>query len=552
MMDVIIGEKVINKSKQIGTIVSFDGNRIGVDFNTKIVSFLSDAFEKGFLKYEKNDLQADVDKTKLENEERMKELNAAKEKAILDRAEIQAQTSKKQFLVSIISASIRLSPAPLTLKSIRKKDVDLIQRIFAECDKDIKELYSTIEPEMKYLKKKSYAKSRYSVGFISKYLNTYVFRVFSRSDTYSKDSTKTVMVHSSDTTEVMRVLCVNGKVYYFSKNLSSAKGSLVNSTSHNNWHISNFDSSLLLNGVIKKCDCEYLNDYIAETNVNCLQYAKLLFAALYNNKAEIVFKNKLFAPTYYINDIIAYLDAFTPKQIDFASKNDLINALPIIKSYGNLELNIFKHIETIMRIRKYNTSVYGVLESHLKRLGFDCSDLVQKLINFLRKIDYFNASLYCDYINLLIYQPNITIQDFFDKHYIQRHHIMLEQKTTKYTPEEHRAYSQIAQELSWIDREENGYFIIVPKNISDFKYEGDMQHNCVYTNRYCKYVINRQSIIVFLRKEAHIPYVTIEYDYETFEVLQAYGKFNREIDKKLYQYIVDLGKRLNCEMLSQQ
>jgi hypothetical protein len=65
-------------------------------------------------------------------------------------------------------------------------------------------------------------------------------------------------------------------------------------------------------------------------------------------------------------------------------------------------------------------------------------------------------------------------------------------------------------------------------------------------------VIDRRSIIVFLRQEKNTPYVTIEFDYETFEVRQAYRKFNQRIDKELYQYIVDLGKQLKLEMMSKE
>ena len=65
-------------------------------------------------------------------------------------------------------------------------------------------------------------------------------------------------------------------------------------------------------------------------------------------------------------------------------------------------------------------------------------------------------------------------------------------------------------------------------------------------------MIRRESIIVFLRKEKDTPFVTIEYDYETFEVLQAYGKYNREIPKELYEYIEKLGERLHYEMRSHQ
>ena len=74
-----------------------------------------------------------------------------------------------------------------------------------------------------------------------------------------------------------------------------------------------------------------------------------------------------------------------------------------------------------------------------------------------------------------------------------------------------------------------------------------MQRNCVYTNGYCDFVIKRQSIIVFLREKKDVPYVTIEFDYKNFDVLQAYGKYNKRIDADLYKYIVDLGKRLNRE-----
>ena len=65
-------------------------------------------------------------------------------------------------------------------------------------------------------------------------------------------------------------------------------------------------------------------------------------------------------------------------------------------------------------------------------------------------------------------------------------------------------------------------------------------------------VFLRQIIFVlFLRKEKNTPYVTIEYDYETFEVVQALGKYNRRIDRDLYRYIEYLGKTLYRERASQ-
>ena len=109
----------------------------------------------------------------------------------------------------------------------------------------------------------------------------------------------------------------------------------------------------------------------------------------------------------------------------------------------------------------------------------------------------------------------------------------------------------MAKELSWIDREENGHFIIVPKTVKEFEIEGAGQHNCVYALGYYRHVIKQRSIIVFLRKEKSVPYVTIEYDYQTFAVRQALGKYNQKIDPQLYQYVVNLGKQLYYERHTQ-
>ena len=93
--------------------------------------------------------------------------------------------------------------------------------------------------------------------------------------------------------------------------------------------------------------------------------------------------------------------------------------------------------------------------------------------------------------------------------------------------------------------------MLVTKTIEEFRQEGLAQHICVFWVGYFYEVIYKHSIIVFLRKEKHKPYITIEYDYTTFEVVQARGKFDYDIKKEpeLYQYIVDLGKKLYHERL---
>jgi hypothetical protein len=274
--------------------------------------------------------------------------------------------------------------------------------------------------------------------------------------------------------------------------------------------------------------------------------------ALYNSKAEIVLKHRLFKAAHRIDELAVYLEEFTPKQITVACESQALNALPFMKRFGNLEPEVLRNLDSIARKRKDGQCIYSDLQTLLERLGLVCADLDKKVIDFLKKADRFNPRVYNDYINLLAEQPGVTLQDFFDKDYIDRHFALAEQSQVLYTPKEAEEYRKVADELFWIDREENDLFVSIPKNIADFRHEGAVQHNCVYTCRYYNLVIHRESIIVFLRKEKDTPFVTIEYDYETFEVLQAYGKYNREIPKDLHEYIEKLGERLHYEMRSHQ
>ena len=205
-----------------------------------------------------------------------------------------------------------------------------------------------------------------------------------------------------------------------------------------------------------------------------------------------------------------------------------------------------------MTKRRNDESIYSTLSWIFNRFGFDESTLDKRLIAFLRRVEDFNPPLYRDYINELILHDAITVDDLFDKDYIERHNIIMQEKRVFCSRVTMEKYADRAKELSWIDREDNGYFIVVPKTVEDFKLEGTNQHNCVYTNRYFQYVIDRESIIVFLRKEKNTSYVTVEYSYKSFEVLQAYAKFNRRVDKPLYDYIVSLGKKLHNEMISKE
>lgn len=552
MAEVIVNEKVSNKQGESGTITAFDGRYIIVEFSTQSIKYRADAFEKGFLRYESAGAQAAIDDRISEEKQKEEAKRKAAETAADARRRVQAELSRTHFNVAVLSAVFRLDPAPITLGAVRKKDQDIVKAVFAECDKETEELYNSIRPDMSYLRHGSHQRSKYCAAFLCQYLDTYVLRVFSRNDAYSRTAQGAVTIQESDATEVLRVLQVNGKTYYFSKNLIPGGDSLVNTKAHKSWHVSNLDTHLILDQVIRLCDCKYLNDAVACENVDCLPYAKLLILALCNNKAEIVFKHKLFNEAYRIENFQAYLEEYTSKQIDFACKNKVLNSLPVIKRCGIQDVEILRNMEQIMRKRRSGASIYNSLERYLTRLGEDCTDLIQKLVRFLKKVPRFDAQIYFDYIDEIVDRPDTTADTFFVKDYIDRHDIILREKWIQCSVSEKEAYRQVAASLSWIDREENDYFILVPKTIDEFREEGQMQHNCVYTNRYYRDVIKKESIIVFLRRNKAISYVTIEYDYETFDVWQARTKRNDPVDPELYQYIVDLGQRLRYEMYSQQ
>ena len=573
MTDVIVGENVINKMGEFGVIASVDDQYIYVSYKSRKGKLPLDAFEKKLLKYTDAKLQGEIDKVANQTLE--------EERLAADKAKKARETMEAQAPVGVKfnSVSIRFEPAPISLSSVKRKHKNTIQEIFNQCDKDIDTYYESFHPIMKYVTPRTsvplyarpqhyglhfsdhqytrptradYYRSRYCVGFVTKYENSYVLRVLSRNDVYTIGMMGGYTVTNSDVTEILRIVCIDGETYYFSKHLSVASSTYKNTTLYKKWQSTQFANLVNLDEVIRTCDCRYLNDYIEQKYVNCFSYAKLLMAALFNNKAEIVFKNGLFGSTARIEDITSYLDEFTPRQIDFASKNNLINALPIIKNYANLDSEIYWNLEQIMSKQKDGVSLYDVLKGHLTRLDCDCSDLDKKLIAFLKKEEDFYLFLYRDYINEIAHRNDVTVDDFFDKNYEARLDLMLYEKSITYSDKTKNEYEQVAHELSWIDREEGGYFIIIPKTIPDFIWEGSTQHICVYTARYFYEVIDRKSIIVFLRKEIDKPYVTIEYDYETFEVAQARKKFNGRVEDELYQFIVDLGKQLKFEMDSQE
>lgn len=571
MVDIVVDEKVVNKFKEIGTIVSVDDQYIHVSYQNRNAKLPLNAFEQGLLKYQDTKIQSDLDKAamaKLDEERRAVE----KEKKAREQMEAQAPIG-----VKFNSVSIRLEPASVSLSSVKGKHKNTVQEIFNQCDQDIDSYYGAFHPTMKYITPRTsvphykeshydpfffdhtppsrteYYRSRYCTGFVTKYENAYVLRVLSRNDVYTIGMMGGFTVTNSDTTEILRIIGIDGETYYFSKHLSPAGGTYKNTKLYKKWQSSQFANLVILDEVVRNCDCRYLNEHVEQKDVNCSYYAKLFMAACFDGKAEIIFKNELFSSFSNIDNTHDYLKEFTSKQIDFASKHNVINALPIIKQFGIFDPTVLSNIEALKKPFRNSKSTYDMIVELFIKNDLDLAVLDQKLIRFLKKEDaLFDLPSYTEYMRELLNIPDVTVKDIFDKDYQDRAYVLMMDRSVWYSKETSNQYEQIAQELSWIDREENGYYIFVPKTIPEFKNEGQKQNICVYFGEFYLKVINHESIIVFLRKEIDKPFVTIEYDYETFEVIQDRKKFNQNPDDELHQFIVDLGKRLRLEMLSRE
>ncbi len=77
MLDIIIGEKIINLLGEVGIIISSEGEYIQIEYQTRVAKTVRWAFESGLIKYLNTELQSKVD----EKIEGAKQEEAAKEEA---------------------------------------------------------------------------------------------------------------------------------------------------------------------------------------------------------------------------------------------------------------------------------------------------------------------------------------------------------------------------------------------------------------------------------------------------------------------------------------
>ena len=89
--------------------------------------------------------------------------------------------------------------------------------------------------------------------------------------------------------------------------------------------------------------------------------------------------------------------------------------------------------------------------------------------------------------------------------------------------------------------EDDGYIIRPARSAEEIVMEGRILHHCVGGGSYLRKHNDGQSYILMLRsaKEPEIPYITVEIERDTHQLIQWYGAHDRKPDKKHMQKWLD-------------
>lgn len=124
--------------------------------------------------------------------------------------------------------------------------------------------------------------------------------------------------------------------------------------------------------------------------------------------------------------------------------------------------------------------------------------------------------------------------DKYPRNLLTSHHIAIrnyERLTREYEENAFKERINLDMEYSY-----NGYRIIYPKMVQDIKDEASQQHHCVAT--YIDSVIDGKCDILFLRNKENIDKSLVTMEIRDNKVVQARGKFNRDLTQK-EQEVVD-------------
>lgn len=229
-----------------------------------------------------------------------------------------------------------------------------------------------------------------------------------------------------------------------------------------------------------------------------------------NCTANLKFKKKLKVPEYYLK--LARCEYF------------------INKIKNNEDLSIYQHLD----------------ESELDLIQHLTYYIINRLIsekdaiNIVKKYtDHYYYYLYIDYLRMrhTLLELNLISESQYPK-------FPSNATLIKYHDKVIEKYNEIKVDISHLDPafenvynkqkhlEEHGEFhIILPHKAIELKEEGSKLSHCV--GSYCESHACGRDIILFLRKDIEIPWITINlyYDNNQYIVRQIHGKYNSNLDK---------------------
>lgn len=417
MIQSFIGERVQNRNGEIGTIVSFDGQYLTVDFPGHTAILLHNAFEQGFLHMENAAQQARIQAAITQAQQNY----PSRQPSIAD---IEAEAQR------LARAQIASQTTDFDLSSVPRADQALVQSIFLCCQQENDAIHAALDEQMEYPQYTSCVPSAsvtYHFGVLSQYFDSYVFRVFSRTDIYTKFLVGGVNVLESNTFEHLRILQLHGKKYIFSQN-AIAPGQQP--PTEPAWHRERkISKNLPLQRVIITCDCASMNQDFANLHlpVGVNEFSHLLFLALTDSKAYILWKHQAFHYAYGIKQLAEHLRHFTHTQIDFACRHNVLHTLPFIHSYNIGDVDALKRLESLLQIDKKGNNLYMLLQQRYGQMVIDPLPFNHALIQFLQRVEVFDVSAFVEYLHKkllgssLSLEPFLRNEEFFAEDYWKEH-----------------------------------------------------------------------------------------------------------------------------------
>lgn len=272
---------------------------------------------------------------------------------------------------------------------------------------------------------------------------------------------------------------------------------------------------------------------------------KTIYFSLHANTLETLYKSKL-------NVIADNIGQINDANFIGRSPSNIVCNFPIrlLKILNNEELvsNLFTEESQQEALKVYKV-FSGFFAKNLPNVAqwlyfsklYSCAIMFdRKIYTKLEKVTYdagHFVNLYLEYASL-----KEEVKPFYEINYLpevsdikSEYNSILTLKRYIDNKENINGLFQKIKEESDYDFEDSTYAIITPNSLEQYLKEASSQHNCLID--YLDDVLTRKTMIVFMRKKNVLDksYITVEIKDEI--IVQAYGKFNREINMAEYSFL---------------